>query len=205
MTQQQIDTIQLKLDNWRKERHLSQNDQIKGIIPNLLEEVAEYFRAKDNNEKIDALCDILVFSFNSYKNKFPVEKFRDEPSMAIVTDVVTDFIDNSDEINDISLGIIIRNCFQLIETLNYDPYLCLLETINEISSRKGIYDDNVKKFIKFDGAYDYYDACEKIQKINPKFNIISEDNLYWIYGDIQKQGQLVKWYKADYRKCRIFH
>lgn len=50
------------LIKWRKERGL---DGVEGNIPaNLTEELAEFLRAEDDMEKVDALCDTIVFAVN---------------------------------------------------------------------------------------------------------------------------------------------
>ena len=58
-----------RLELWRKERQL---DITQGFEFNLdtqvsflTEEITEYLRAKDDYEKVDALCDLTVFSINT--------------------------------------------------------------------------------------------------------------------------------------------
>lgn len=47
-----------------------------------------------------------------------------------------------------SLCKIIVKIFQFIYSCQYDPYGCLEETIKKISSRKGHWDESIKKFVK---------------------------------------------------------
>ena len=65
MTLEQELELQNLLKQWRDERHLSIKSQRDGLIGNLCEEMAEYYRATNNDEKIDALCDMYVFCMNS--------------------------------------------------------------------------------------------------------------------------------------------
>lgn len=43
---------------------------------------------------------------------------------------------------------LVYNCEHLCKNLGFDFYKCILETIKEIESRTGFYDERLKKFIK---------------------------------------------------------
>ena len=47
---------------WQKERGLLENFSIDTEVRNLLEEIDELKGAKNDNDAIDALCDIIVFA-----------------------------------------------------------------------------------------------------------------------------------------------
>ena len=55
-----------RLETWRKERILDATQGFEFDLNNqvsfLTEEITEYLRAKNDNDKIDALCDLTVFS-----------------------------------------------------------------------------------------------------------------------------------------------
>ena len=55
------------LQKWREERHLQK--EAGNYQANIAEELTELLRAKDVNEEIDALCDIIVFSINAIEAK----------------------------------------------------------------------------------------------------------------------------------------
>ena len=55
------------LENWMTKRSLTYEMQQSNYINLTDEEIQEYYSALDIYEQIDALCDILVFSFNSVK------------------------------------------------------------------------------------------------------------------------------------------
>ena len=55
------------LENWMNKRSLTYEMQQSNYINLTDEEIQEYYSALDIYEQIDALCDILVFSFNSVK------------------------------------------------------------------------------------------------------------------------------------------
>ena len=66
MTKEQFYEINQRLEKWRRQRHLTKEKQRLGYLGNVYEEVSEYYRAKDEYEKIDAIMDITVFTLNSF-------------------------------------------------------------------------------------------------------------------------------------------
>ncbi|HEH6263712.1 TPA: hypothetical protein SHR85_001631 [Campylobacter jejuni] len=176
MTQREFNLIKKRLADWRNERHLTYENQQAGFLGNAFEEISEYFRAKNDLEKIDALCDIVIFCFNSFDLEFKeMGKIYDcdETKISIVdiTDDLTyttakfmrkDFKDFNNTYR------LVFNCEHLCKNLGFDFYKCMLQTIKEIESRTGYYDENLKKFIK--------DTSDEAK---------------------------AKWYKADYESCRL--
>lgn len=180
--------IQSLLKNWRDERHLSIESQRDGLMGNLCEEMAEYYRAVDESEKIDALCDMYVFCMNSLGGGLKVAKDDLEDKnkkILLMYCALPSFkfylLDNielklmglkANEIIVDSLNLFLyafmRNVEFETQALGYDFYKCMLETIKEISSRTGHYDKNIHKFVK----------------------------------DKSPEAK-AKWYKADYEKCKI--
>lgn len=51
-------------------------------------------------------------------------------------------------INASSLNSLVLQMWKTIERLGYDPYQCMLETIKEISSRTGTYNEAIGKWVK---------------------------------------------------------
>lgn len=176
MTELQFNEIKERLEKYREIRHLTYENQRKDFLGNVYEELSEYFRAKDDLERIDALCDMVIFCFNSFNLDYKaLEKENDydvtQISIVEITDDLTyttgkfmrkDFKDFN------NIYRLVFNCEHLCKNLGFDFYKCMLEKIKEIESRTGYYDENLNKFIK--------DTSDKAK---------------------------AKWYKADYESCRI--
>lgn len=176
MTQREFNLIKERLAQWRQERHLTYENQKEGFLGNVFEEVSEYFRAKDDLERVDALCDIVVFCFNAFDLKFKeMVKINDYDTTKISIVEITDdltyttakFMRKDFEYFNNIYGLVF-NCENLCKNLGFDFYKCMLETIKEIESRTGKYDNKLKKFVK--------DTSDEAK---------------------------AKWYKADYESCRI--
>ena len=88
MNNKQFNEIKSRLADWREERHLTYENQQKGFLGNIFEEVSEYFRAKDDYERIDALCDIAVFCINSYNVSFEHFKYEEIERDNIIEDII---------------------------------------------------------------------------------------------------------------------
>lgn len=188
-----------KLAKWREERHLSLESQEANLIGNVLEEIVEFTRAKDGNERIDALCDMLVFIINATGIK-TIERYKLRYTPSEIYDEVLFLIEIASLLKAES-GVyrinIIKNIIQLIKEYGYNPYLCMLETIKEISSRTGKWDDDIKKFVKYDGIY-----VDNIPVLKESMTIEFENDAEIVFSDGVNTRQLVKWYRADYSKCK---
>lgn len=173
MTLEQEQHIQDLLKAWREERHLFIESQRDGLIGNIFEEMAEYYRAPIGDEEIDALCDIYVFCMNSLKleditnTRRRYKLFFKKTHEQRLSDDIKNLMENPyDDVYVYMLMITVED--MTTNFLGYNFYECMLETIKEISSRTGHYDENIHKFIK--------DKSDEAK---------------------------AKWYKADYSKCRI--
>lgn len=140
-----------RLSHWMRERYLDINGQRKGFVTNIQEEMIEYFTAKNDTEKIDALCDIVVFCINAMK-AYDKENIK-EPEIIpnVIIDVSfgkqLDAIKQSKFSKD-SLEKMIDICYTYVVELGYDFKIAMDETIKEISSRTGSYDERANKWIK---------------------------------------------------------
>ena len=173
MTLEQELELQELLKQWRDERHLTIESQRNGLIGNLCEEMAEYYRATNESKKIDALCDMSVFCINSLSKSIKEIKAKAKQNFflgKIEKLYSVDVCINRNDLDklDSQLYYFIDIIQSEIEEMGYDFYECMLETIKEISSRTGHYDENIHKFVK--------DKSDEAVR---------------------------KWYKADYGKCRI--
>lgn len=199
MTREQTLSISQALTKWRYARHLTTDNQLLGYIPNMLEELTELYRAKDDYERVDALCDMLVFSFNSYPNIIytrPILNKLNAPLEELILDAINSYA--RDKYKPIWL---FSTIVDGIKELGYDPYKALQETIKEISSRTGYYDDTAKKFIKSKGAYSYEEARKLIET---SYVLDTEETATtWTFRLPDEQSvEIVKWYKADYSKAK---
>lgn len=211
MTTGQFKEIHSLLSIWRTERLLTNEMQRIGFIPNVLEEITEFYRAKNEYEQIDALCDILVFTFNTYPN---INKVCDTDAVFEVlgedlTITLGNFIRNRRHLPPHEPIILASFAIRGIKLLGYDPYKCLLETIKEISSRSGEYKVEQKKFVKFAGAYSLAEAIEMLKTLGlPTKNTdekleLKEDKKFWYFSIGGKSATIAKWYKADYSKAKL--
>lgn len=202
-------------DNLQKLLRLSQS---RNLEVNYAKELTELFEARrDNNEygMIDALCDMVIIAMNAG---------------AILGDEHSEWFYNN-LINPIkyakpyTLGLLYE-----IRQKGYDPYLCLLETIKELRTRTGAWNEAEGKWCKDLGAYTLNEAIEKADncfKDIPAFislKLLKEDEDFWLFGEWDvddvsffddktldesyecldgERVKVKKWYKADYENCKI--
>lgn len=136
-----------QLVQWKNERHLTVESQQKNLIGNVLEELTELARAQNDEEKVDCYCDIVVFSLNACK-ELPTEVSSCWFPLRDANKELDSFCEMI--INQLHYDInrVIAMCFYNLKLLGYDPYDCMNETIKEINSRTGHYDESISKFIK---------------------------------------------------------
>lgn len=217
------------LNKWMKERRLQRKDQLKGLIPNLLEELTEFSRAKTDEERIDALCDMSVFSLNCLET-FELEMDLDLMDQLLLMNKVW-LQGNNDQTNKFVLERLIKTfylaivrdtdieafvevCFSAMRTYGYDPYKAMHETIKEISSRTGHFDPMINKFVKDQGFYSLQEADEWAQL---KWN--GNQDMWQTVEVTNDKGEVIGfkfiddsenseydiyplWYKADYSKAK---
>ena len=161
-----------KLTQWMDERSLDINGQRKGFVSNIQEEMTEYFTAKDDNQRIDALCDITVFCINAMK-KYQKESIKEPESVANIIPNVTlgkqlDQITQNKFSKD-SLESMIDICYTLATEMGYDFKKAMDETIKEISSRTGSFDESLNKWVKDtsqEAKAKWYQANYELARIN---------------------------------------
>lgn len=198
--------IKEKLTKWREERKLTYENQREGFLGNSYEEVSEYFRANNDLERVDALCDIAILSFNAFDvdyTKIKKTPYYDLEFVSIV-DITSylSWVTSSSmdrDFKNFNISRLILACKYLSKKLGYNFDGCILEAIKEIESRTGHYNNKKKKFIKDKGAYTSRQASE--------YFFISylykEDKDYWYFLTFTGRKKIKKWYKADYSKYYI--
>ncbi|EAI6132364.1 hypothetical protein FC681_07165 [Campylobacter jejuni] len=223
MTEIQFNEIKERLTQWRQERHLTYENQQAGFLGNVFEKVSEYFRAKNDLERVDALCDIVIFCFNSFNLDYKtLEKQNDydvtKISIVEITDDLTyttakfmrkDFKDFN------NIYRLVFNCEHLCKNLGFDFYKCMLEKIKEIESRTGFYDERLKKFVDTICAFSKDEALSNVSKDfgflgnSIIYKLTQEDKNFWfitckeIETNLQIDYKVKKIYKADYKSYRL--
>ena len=179
---QNLKDILDRLEIWRKERGLAKSQgfefDLNTQVSFLTEEITEYLRAKKDYERIDALCDLSVFSLNAingldnnyddlFSEIYHKAKRVNFYSIANIIDRLPYMFRKG---NDIKFNFmdVVEISRWIIEDMGYDYFKCMDETLKEVESRKGAFNPESGKWEKF--------KDEESQKL---------------------------WYKADYNSCKI--
>ena len=169
-----LNEIYAQLKAWRHERGITAESQKQGYIVNVMEEFGELATALREYERfskpsypypknkkyaehgiIDALCDIAIFTINAGADV-------DDNTKAKVIDITKTTILNSSFSSLLSycgdyagyvkafscFNDILLVCAKLCENYGFNFEIAMLETIKEISSRTGSYDEVSKKWVK---------------------------------------------------------
>ena len=164
------------LDEWRAERKITAESQKAGYLVNVMEELGELASALRDYEKfsateqdtakkqkaeyeiIDALCDISVFTINAGADINCNEKLesintttqttRCNSSLSFLLSECGNFDYYGKLSSYVCFNQILLSCAKLCEHYAFNFEIAMLETIKEISSRTGAYDENAKKWVK---------------------------------------------------------
>ena len=165
------------LKAWRHERGITAESQKDGYIVNVMEELGELAGALRDYEKfskhdcpyceidkqkaehgiIDALCDISVFTINAGTDVNCNEKIeiintsqttRCNSSLSFLLSECGNFDYYGKLSSYVCFNQILLSCAKLCEYYGFNFEIAMLETIKEISSRTGSYDENAKKWVK---------------------------------------------------------
>lgn len=171
-----LNEIYKGLKAWRAERGITAQNQKEGYIVNVMEELGELATALREYERfskpsypypknkkyaehgiIDALCDISVFTINAGAD-IPCELKRTEIELkksSLDADyILKQMVEKCARLSYFEWGetsafnIILINCAYLCEHYGFNFEIAMLETIKEISSRTGSYDEKAKKWVK---------------------------------------------------------
>ena len=166
------------LDEWRAERGITPESQREGYLRNVMEELGELAGGLRNynswskcddlrfcqihkemaeREIVDAICDIAIFTINAWAD-IPCELKRTEIELkksSLDADyILKQMVEKCARFSYFEWGeasafnIILINCVYLCEYYGFNFEIAMLETIKEISSRTGSYDEKAKKWIK---------------------------------------------------------
>lgn len=163
------------LDEWRAERKITAKSQKEGYLVNVMEELGELASALRDYEKfsateqdtakkqkaeygiIDALCDISVFTINAgvdipdSKKDTAIKTRKISFSIANLCNLINDcakFASDHYYKDGIYYNSILVDCAKLCQRYGFNFEIAMLETIKEISSRTGAYDEKAKKWVK---------------------------------------------------------
>ena len=158
------------LDEWRAERGITAESQKAGYLVNVMEEFGElsaalrlFEKSKSVNDShelkcaehfiIDALCDISVFTINAGADIPCENKISGIENNIFQTYKTYETLLNacggySIGFNAYAFNGVLRTCAVLCYKLGFDFQIAMDETIKEISSRTGAYDENAKKWVK---------------------------------------------------------
>lgn len=171
---------------------------------NYIKEMHEYFEARlDSNEyeMVDALCDMIITAMNAGGDLG--KEFGSYGALLGGTFNITSVLNDHSEIY--------KLC-DSIRYLGYDPYRCLTETIKELETRTGAWNEAEGKWCKDLGAYTEQEAYEIAKEKGIFYNFGLEYDKktkepYWVsdtnYSADWKKLKIKKWYKADYTKCKM--
>ena len=164
------------LAEWRAERGITAKSQKEGYLVNVMEEFGELASALRDYEKfsateqdtakkqkaeyeiIDALCDISVFTINVGADINCNEKLesintttqttRCNSSLSFLLSECGNFDYYGKLSSYVCFNQILLSCAKLCEQYGFNFQIAMDETIKEISSRTGSYDENAKKWVK---------------------------------------------------------
>lgn len=160
------------LAEWRAERGITAESQKAGYLVNVMEELGELATALREYERfskpsypysknkkyaehgiIDALCDISVFTINAGADIPCENKISGIENNIFQTYKTYETLLNacggySIGFNAYAFNGVLRTCAVLCYKLGFDFQIAMDETIKEISSRTGAYDEVSKKWIK---------------------------------------------------------
>ena len=166
------------LDEWRAERGITAESQKEGYIRNVMEELGELavgLRDYDSWSKcdlrfcqihkemaerviVDAICDISVLTINAGADINCNEKLesintttqttRCNSSLSFLLSECGNFDYYGKLSSYVCFNQILLSCAKICENYGFNFEIAMLETIKEISSRTGAYDEKAKKWIK---------------------------------------------------------
>ena len=172
-----LNEIYAQLKAWRHERGITAESQKAGYLVNVMEELGELATALREYERfskpsypyqknkkyaehgiIDALCDISVFTINVGADINCNEKLesintttqttRCNSSLSFLLSECGNFDYYGKLSSYVCFNQILLSCAKLCEQYGFNFEIAMLETIKEISSRTGSYDEVSKKWVK---------------------------------------------------------
>ena len=141
MTIKQENFLEAKLNNWSDSRCIPFLEQKMGFIGNLLEKMSEYYKAKDDDVKIEALCDIYILCMTSLDDNVEIIRscVKQRNSYLSFTNIIGNVLAESelDDFdcwgnNDETIYKMMLCVEKMAEFISYNFYKCMLKRIKEI-------------------------------------------------------------------------
>lgn len=148
MTLEQEIELQKLLKDWREERNLKTDHLRKELRGNFCEELAKYYRNKNEYVEVDSLCNIYVFCINSLNVEIKdiKEHIYSRYEYDNFSDIMGDFLDYIPYDKGIyKMMLCMEN---LVGEVGYEFYGCMLEKIKEMFSKTGKYDEETNEWIE---------------------------------------------------------
>lgn len=121
------------LAKWREDRNLTMEGQRLVFLQNTREECEELENAETEADCVDAICDLVIVALNAFEidlDKLPLNNERYYSTLPINqrAEIMLSHGYHKEEH--------IMKLLNMLVKANYDPIICLEETIKEISSRR---------------------------------------------------------------------
>lgn len=164
---------------------------------NFIKELLEFAEAKrdrDDYKMVDALCDMLITAMNA-------NVINNTNTLSLANNFLSFGLEYS-----------FSAIFCTFEIMGYDPYKCLLETVKELETRTGAWNEAEGKWCKDLGAYTEQEAYEiaKEKGIFYNFGLVYDKETsepFWVSDTNDSSNwktlKVKKWYKADYSGCKL--
>ena len=148
MTLEQEKYLEKQLKKWREERALTIDPIRKWLEGNVCEELAKYYKTKNEYEEVDSLCNIYVLCMNGLDEW--IKDIRDHIENPYKYDnvsvIIGDFLDYYPYDNNIyKMMLCMEN---MVGEEGYEFYGCMLEKIKEMFSKTGKYDEETNEWIE---------------------------------------------------------
>ena len=149
-----------------------------GFLLEELHEVNKEFIAGNTDKAIGEICDLIVYSVNAivllkgdFDKNFDYIELKRSDFQSILNEILhrISYISSVIPFNNgyIESGYdnLIAACYVSIKSLGYSPEVALEETILKIESRRGVYVEEIKKFVKEANQTDVYEPDYSKAKI----------------------------------------
>ena len=152
MTNNEFNDIDCKLEQWRNIRRITKEEKREELIHILLEKTITFSRTKNVYERVDAICEIIIFLLNSYDINYKEKDYKKaiytNRKVSIITLLSNWLLKHTKKTKTIEASYGFVDCLISLSNLGFDSYKCLLEKHKEIFTKSGYYDEFKKEFIK---------------------------------------------------------
>lgn len=222
-----IRKIKNRLDKWCQERKLTLKQQQDEYLVKILEEIKSFILAVTDEERIEKLCNIAIFSLNTIEvdkiyydhlndNKFNksighIVEILGQDVIDRASIIAKHTLDNKNNEEYCAIAQILKICDKMANELGFNFYLCLSEKINELENCTGKWNDKTNSFEKDCGAFDYEEAEQTVKEyciLPPKtYEYLFFEQGYYVFKiyeeDKIEEFKVKNLYASDFKKCKI--